>query len=125
MVAVVSSFAQSQQVSLIGKWQLISTSGGITWKGFEINKNTIVEFTSEFKYMSFKQDSLEYSNTYYLSKSAPEYGRRDSIGILVLGSNSFNKYKFSLQKNRLILREPYPDGFTRIYAREPMETLHE
>ena len=116
-------FSQSPQESLIGKWQLINTSGGITGKGFAVKKKTVVVFTSDCKYISYLQDSIQYVETYYIKKSTPEYGRRDSVDILLIGSGSLRSYKFSLHKNRLILREPYPDGFTRVYIRELRKTL--
>ncbi|MGB3145803.1 MAG: hypothetical protein WBB24_17020, partial [Maribacter sp.] len=61
--------------------------------------------------------------TYNIKKSTPEYGRRDSVDILLIGSGPLRSYKFSLHENRLILRERYPDGFTRVYIRELRKTL--
>lgn len=112
------SFSQTTQESLIGKWKLVSTSGGITGKGFAINEKTIVEFTPDCDYIKYVQDSIQYIKTYHLIKSAPEYGRKDSADVVHIGKGALTKYKFSVQQNSLILRELYADGFVRVYVRE-------
>ena len=49
-----SLFSQSTQENLIGKWHLVSNSGGITGRGFPIKERTVIEFTSDCKYKDRK-----------------------------------------------------------------------
>lgn len=112
------SYSQSTQEALLGKWQLVNSSGGITGKGFPIKKNAIIEFTADCQYLSFEQDSLEQKSTYYLTKSLSKYRKKDSLNILLIGYGDFKKYELYITKTRLILHEPYADGFTRVYIRE-------
>jgi len=111
------SFSQSPQDSILGKWHLISSSGGVTGKGFPIKKKTIVEFTLDYTYKLYEQDSLKYIHPYSFIKSTSKHLRTDSTAILQIGNSPFRKYKFFFRKNKLLLREPYPDGFTRVYMR--------
>jgi hypothetical protein len=117
------TFSQTTQERLIGKWQLIGTSGGITGKGFRIEKNTVIEFTLDCKYKSFEEDSLKYTKTYSLLKDVQKPKRRVSGDILHIGKGFFGKYEMYFREKRLVLREPYPDGFTRVYRRVPPKVL--
>lgn len=102
---------------LIGKWYLISTSGGMTGKGFPIKENTVIEFTSDCRYKSYEQDILKYQKTYKVIAYSSNYGHRDIKNIIQIGVSRLNTYEFILDKNRLILRESYVEGFTRLYRR--------
>lgn len=113
------TFSQSSQESLIGKWQLISSSGGITGKGITIKNRTIIEFTPDCRYSHYEQDSLIRSNTYNIFKSTSKHGKQKDSGQIQFGNSSFKK-SFSIHNNRLIIRESYPDGFTFIYKKVPI-----
>ncbi len=112
------TFSQSPQERLNGKWHWISSSGGITGKGTIVKKGTVIEFTSDCRYNHYEKDTLKYSKTYSLLKATSKYGNRKNTDLIQFGNSSFKK-SFSIRKNRLVLREPYPDGFTRIYQRVP------
>lgn len=111
--------SQSPQEHLIGKWHLISTSGGMTGKGFPVKKKTVIEFTPDCQYKTYEQDTLKYVRTYHLLKFVEKHNRRDNTNLLQIGTNSFVKHEILFNKNKLILREPHVDGFTFVYIRVP------
>ncbi len=113
------TFSQSSQEGLIGKWQLVGSSGGITGKGITIKNKTVIEFTSDCRYHHYEQDSLIRSNTYSLFKSKSNYGNQKDSGQIQLGKSPF-KNSFTIDDNRLIIRQPYVDGFAFIYMKVPI-----
>ena len=111
------TFSQVPPKRLIGKWHLDNTSGGMTGKGFPIKKNSVIEFTLDYTYKSYEQDTLKYLKTYKVLKSPSKYRNRDSVNMVQIGTSLFNKHEFFFHKNKLILREPYVEGFTRTYQK--------
>lgn len=87
-LVVNSSFSQSVQENLIGKWQLVRSGGGRTGNGVPIRKKGILEFTTHGKLNIYGKDSLESSYPYRLVKSAPKYGKKDSTNYLEVNGTS-------------------------------------
>ena len=115
---VTSALSQSQKEKLIGKWQLISKSGGRTGK--TINQDStkaksIIEFTSDSIYRFYESDSLRFERNYHFIKSKSIYSSRDSVYLLKgagFGSKSFNIYN-----NKLILIQECYDCYSFRYRR--------
>lgn len=68
-------FSQPLQEKIIGKWQLVQTSGGRSGGGFLIKKKTVIEFVSGCRFNKYENDSLRFTSIYDLKKSKQRYSR--------------------------------------------------
>lgn len=108
-------FSQSLQERVIGKWQLVQTSGGITGRGFPIKKKIVIEFTPECRFNRYENDSLKSTRTYHLTKSKARYSGQGYKDILDLGNGGSFNNSIRINKNQLILAHEVADGFIKIY----------
>ena len=122
-----SAFSQlSKEKLIIGTWQLIYKSGGLTGKiiySDSIMKRKKIEFTSDSIYREFHRDSLIYESKYHFGKTQSKYaldliiikGHRQKL----LKRLSFSQRQvFSIRNGLLSLsREKCHDCFKSNYRR--------
>lgn len=117
------AFSQESVDGLIGKWQFVSKSGGMTGKIIVANPEDqpkIIEFTSDSIFREYKGDSLIFEKHYQVIKSKSIFHSR-SQDIIIFDKKSV-KQSFSVHGSRLTLKDECYDCFGHIYRRvKPLE----
>ena len=110
-----SDSAPNVDVSIVGKWKLVESSGGITGGGQIPLPDMTVEFTTEGAMMRYENDEVTYSIPYSIGMDKTVFSL-DPAPVIYLNDEPFYAYSFP-DEDTLVLSENGCDGFSDEYQR--------
>jgi len=106
--------------SLVGKWQWVSSNGGITGQDQqtpETIKTTIhIQFSSDNQFIRYENGVKTQETTYILQKGKSIYSATESSDLISI-DNSGIRYSYRLENNQLYLFDECYDCYTHQYVR--------
>jgi hypothetical protein len=114
-----NSIPSSQSSDLAGKWNWVSSSGGIagiTYTPKSLKKTIKIEYDTNFIYRYYENDTLKSESGYQLIKGRSIYSQ-DSTMIITMGNSSIRQSYQIRSRDTLILMDECFDCFNHLYVR--------
>jgi hypothetical protein len=118
LVALSCTKETTSSFNLTGKWDWVSSSGGIagiTYTPKSTGVRKVVEFTNDSVFRYYQKDTLTFETRYHILKSKSIYSQ-DSTFLITFDNHSLRQ-SYILKNDTLILNDECYDCFENVYVR--------